>query len=221
MLVDDFVWLSLLDALIAFRREIKETTGLLMHDEVKANHLYHNKGDVRARWLSEDERLQVYRSWLERIRDFGGVTVFAVCINKDKIEAAHVDPRARAWQYTIQRFERFGRSVKANIHVLPDEGHGHFIRKKLREMRRFNQVQSAFGDKTLSREADNIVEDSSDRVSSESYFIQSADLIAYAAARHLHPRGDAYDGLWDVLGDCRLTEVNKLRGGPVGLVSWP
>jgi hypothetical protein len=88
-------------------------------------------------------------------------------------------------------------------------------------MRRFNHVPSAFGSGTLDRKAMNIVEDSSDRRSTESFFVQLADLNAYAAFRKAFPSA-SFDGtVWDELGEARLAEVNKTRGGPTGIVVWP
>jgi hypothetical protein len=117
--------------------------------------------------------------------------------------------------------ERFGTANKDNIHVLPDEGHGEFIRKKIRAMRRYNNVPSAFGGPSLDRKAQNIVEDSSDRRSHESYFIQLADLNAYAAFRRVFPGATFGTDVYDELGDARITAVNSLSGGPTGIVVWP
>lgn len=131
------------------------------------------------------------------------------------------DVREIAWRYALQRLERFGAGVKDNLHVLPDEGHGDFIRKKIRLMRRFNHVPSAFGGAALGRNAENIVEDSSDRRSKESFFIQLADLNAYAAYRKVFPGATFGGDIWDELGTARVLEVNSLRGGPPGIVVWP
>jgi hypothetical protein len=103
-------------------------------------------------------------------------------INKNPIVKREKDaPRIHAWMDAIQRLERFGTSEEENMHVLPDEGHGYFIRNKLREMRRFSKVRKAYGSGVFDRKTRNIIEDSSDRRSHESYFIQLADLNAYAA----------------------------------------
>lgn len=89
-------------------------------------------------------------------------------------------------------------------------------------MRRFSQVPSAFQPgETLGRATTNIIEDSSDRESHESYFIQLADLNAYAAVRKVHPIPSFDGSLWDELGDARDPDVNKIRGGHRGIVSWP
>ena len=88
-------------------------------------------------------------------------------------------------------------------------------------MRRFNHVPSAFGSPSLGRNAENIVEDSSDRRSKESFFIQLADLNAYPAYRKVFP-GTTFGGeIWDELGTARVLQVNSLRGGPPGIVVWP
>ena len=117
--------------------------------------------------------------------------------------------------------ERFGTAEKDNIHIVPDEGHGEFIKKKIREMRRFHFVPSAFGASSLERKAENILEDPSDRHSHESYFVQFADLNAYAAFRKEFP-GATFNGLyWDELGSARILEVNTLRKGSPGIVTWP
>lgn len=66
-----------------------------------------------------------------------------------------------------------------------------------------------------------IVEDSSDRRSKESFFIQLADLNAYAACRKVFPIATFGGEVWDELGTARVLEVNSLRGGPPGIVVWP
>ena len=106
--------------------------------------------------------------------------------------------------------------------MFPDEGHGYFIRAKLRKMRRSHLVKSAFNSaSTLTRTADNIIEDPSDRKSSESYFIQFADLNAYAAHCAVYPSSNMNESVWELLGKARLKDVNKLSGGPTGIVVWP
>jgi hypothetical protein len=147
--------------------------------------------------------------------------VFAVTVAKDRIQKRPMDIREVAWRYAIQRLERFGAAEKDNIHVLPDEGHGEFIRKKIREMRRFHFVPSAFDGSTLDRKAMNIVEEASDRNSRHSFFIQLADLNAYAAFRRVFPSPNFGVGIWDELGTARVAEVNRLSGGPPGIVVWP
>lgn len=62
-----------------------------------------------------------------------------------------------------------------------------------------------------------IVEDPSDRHSEESYFIQLADLNAYAALRHVSPSKRLGPEMWEELGETRLADANRIAGGPVGI----
>lgn len=221
VLIDDTNWLSALDQTIAFRRYLRDNFHIAPRSELKAAWLVHNKGDIRASGLGYPARLAAYRAAMRFQRKAGVFRTFTVLIAKSKISKHPADVREIAWRYAIQRLERFGTSAKDNLHVLPDEGHGEFIRKKIRLMRRFSQVPSAFGGPTLERKAENIVEDASDRRSRESYFIQLADLNAYAAYRKVNPARTFGGELWDELGDARVLEVNSLRGGPPGIVVWP
>lgn len=222
LLVNDKDWLAALDQTIAFRRFLRDRFRITPRAELKASWLVHNKGDIREAGLTFAARLAAYRSAMRFQRKTGLFRAFAVVIVKSRIQNNQaLDVREIAWRYAIQRLERFGTSTKDNIHVLPDDGHGEFIRKKLRSMRRFSRVPSAFGGEALPRDAENIVEDSSDRKSKESYFVQLADLNAYAAFRKTFPAPNFGEEMWDDLGTARITAVNSLRGGPPGIVVWP
>lgn len=221
VLVHDRDWLSALDQSIAFRRFMREKFHISPRSELKATWLVHNKGDIRDSGLSYPARLAAYKAVMRFQRKAGVFRVFSVLIDKRRISKVPADVREIAWRYAVQRLERFGAGSRDNLHVLPDEGHGDFIRKKIRLMRRFNHVPSAFGGPSLGRNAENIVEDSSDRRSKESFFIQLADLNAYAAFRKVFPGATFGGEIWDELGTARVLEVNSLRGGPPGIVVWP
>lgn len=96
-----------------------------------------------------------------------------------------------------------------------------FLDQMLRAMRRFHHVSSAFCTGTLSRAAENIIEDPFDKRSTESYFVQWADLNAYAAFRRTFPGSNFGVDIWDELGAAIITDVNRLSGGPPGIVVWP
>jgi hypothetical protein len=221
LLLHDGHWLSALDQTISFRRYLRHKFHITPRSELKAAWLIHNKGDIRHSGLSYPARLEAYRAAMRFQRKVGVFRIFSILIAKNRITKTPSDVREIAWRYAVQRLERFGTATKDNIHVLPDEGHGDFIRKKIRLMRRFSQVPSAFGAATLERNAENIVEDSSDRRSQESFFVQFADLNAYAAYRKVSPGATFGEEIWDELGPARVLEVNSLRGGPPGIVIWP
>lgn len=224
LLVHDTNWLKAFDQTIALRRYIKANFRIGMRAELKATWLIHNKGDVAPAGLTFESRMRVFKTAMRFQRKCGLFTVFAILIDKDLVRKKdQYHPRDMAWQYAIQRLERFGSDKKENIHILPDEGHRDFIKKKVRQMRRFSPVPAAYGGGSLKRAAVNIIEDPSDRKSRESYFVQLCDLNAYAAFRKVFPGRDIDGSYWDQLGLATLTEVNKVRdkGGPEGIVVWP
>jgi hypothetical protein len=222
LLLHDSQWMAGLDKTVSFRTYLKRNFRITPRMEIKASWLIHNKGDIRPAGLTFPSRMAVYKAAMRFQRTSGLFRAFAVLIDKNKIRIAATDIRETAWRYALQRLERFGTANNENIHVIPDEGHSDFIKKKIRQMRRFNYVPSAFGVGTLKRLAENIVEDPSERRSRESFFIQLADLDAYAAFRNVFPAHNVSGDLWNELGDARISEVTKLKkGGPVGIVVWP
>ena len=221
LLIHDRDWLNALDQTVAFRRYLRDEFHIPPRAELKASWLIHNKGDIRSSGLTYKARMAAYLAAMRFQRKTGLFRTFTVLVNKAEIMKRPFDVRECAWRFAIQRLERFGTANKDNVHVLPDEGHGDFIIKKIRAMRRFHYVPSAFGPESLERKAENIVEDASDRNSRESYFIQLADLNAYAAFRKVFPGSNFGEEIWDTLGQSRVTEVNKVRGGPPGIVMWP
>lgn len=221
ILIHDAQWLTALDQTVAFRRYLRDNFHISPRTELKATWLIHNKGDIRKCGINFKARMAAYKAAMRFQRKSGLMQTFSVLIHKDRITKASPDIREICWRYAIQRLERFGTANKDNIHIVPDEGHGDFIKRKIREMRRFHYVPSAYDAETLDRKAENIIEDPSDRSSRESYFIQLADLNAYASFRKVIP-GAIFDGtIWDELGDCRIKEVNHVRGGDTGIVAWP
>jgi hypothetical protein len=221
ILIHDRNWLAALDQVVAFRRYLRDNFRISPRAELKAAWLVHNKGDIRKAGLSYKGRMAAYMAAMRFQRKAGVFKAFTVLIRKDQLQNKSSDVREICWRYAIQRLERFGTAEKDNIHIVPDEGHGDFIKKKIRTMRRFHYVPSAFGPESLERKAENIIEDPSDRCSRESYFVQLADLNAYAAFRKVFPGANFDASYWDALGAARIQEVNNLRGGPTGIVVWP
>lgn len=220
VLIHDNDWLNALDQAVAFRRYLRDQFRIPMRAELKATSLIHNSGDIKAAELTFDARMAAYRAVMRFQRKTGLVKVFAIVLAKDRIQKRDTDVRDRAWEFAIQRLERFGSANKDNILVIPDEGHGDFLRRKIRAMRRFSYVQSMYGTGSLDRRAVNILEDPVERKSSDSYFIQFADLDAYAAVKRVLP-GPHIDGsLWDEMDTARLREVTASRTAP-GIVVWP
>lgn len=220
VIVEDRRWLGALDQLVAFRRFLKERFGLPVRAEVKANYLLQNKGAFRELELSEGARFGIYRGFM-RLQAKLELKCFAVVIDKQKQQAT-ADPRRIAWDTTFQRLERFSTKTDTPLLVIHDEGDAGLIRRLTRESRRRGIAGSAYGFARLDRPAKLLVEDPVPRRSDQSYFIQLADLNAYAAFRAVFPPPERKvqivpEALWNELGSAIYRPVNQ-RGGVPGIV---
>ena len=226
LVVRDVNWLDLLDIIIRFRKRTKDETGFNVRDEMKAIELIHGKGPWRDLGIDIGGRLHIYREVFRLLNEICDnnrldVRVFAVCIDKRCIEDRSKNPRDLAWTFALQRVERFLSKMSDFGIILPDDGYPDFIRKKLRQLRRFSIVPSAYTSSFLKRNLKMVIEDPVIRNSKESYFIQITDLLAYAAHRYVIPTDIVDSSFWHLLGKSILTEVNIIRGGPPGIVVWP
>lgn len=227
VLVEAKHWPSLFDRVIGFRRSLKTDFGIPVRAELKANYLINNGGPyMRSLALSEAARYRVYRNTIRLIPKLG-LTAFAIVIRKQQLLSGGRSPQAIAWEYLIQRLERFSTKNGHPIMVVHDEGEGPLVRSFLRKSRRAGSAGMAFGQGALSVPFSLLVDDPVSRRSDQSYFLQFADLAAYAAFRAvvpppMRPVNIVPVSMWDELGAARLAAVTALKGGGhIGIVKYP
>lgn len=231
VLVRDVAWPDTFDRLIAFRRFLRARFDIPVRAEVKANYLVHNGGGFRALGLSEAARAAIFRQAI-RLQPKLGLLAFAVVIRKHELWARDParNPRDVAWEFLLQRFERLGSPNGSHpgepVLLVHDEGEGAIVRKLARKARRAGTAGSAFGTGRLNVPARLLLDDPVSKDSRQSYFIQLADLTAYAAYRRLYPPPPRRVHvcphlLWDQLGAATYHQANQLQGGVPGIVAWP
>lgn len=213
VIVDADGWPSAFDELLEFRRRIRSSFGVPMRAEVKANFLLRNGGDLRKLGLAPQARRVIYRSHLRVLRDLNA-RVFAVVVDKRT-----TDPSATfdlAWEGLLQRLERTSTKEKATFALIHDEGEDASIRRWVRRSRRYITAGSAYGRGSFSLAAKLLVDDPVPRRSQHSYFVQMADLTAYAAFRAYVKPGEAiarvcHQDMWDELGPAVHKATTGLR----------
>lgn len=217
-------WPVVFDEVIEYRRFLKSKFGVPVRAEIKANHLLRNAGAFRGLGLGESARYAIYRGHM-RLQAKLGLRAFAVVVRKPQLWAAEpdADPRARAWEYLLQRLERMSTISRTPVMIIHDEGEGAIVRKYARKARRAGGAGSRLGTGYLSRPARLLIDDPVERRSHENYFIQLADLTAYAAFRSVYPPPTrpvqiVPQGMWLELGTATFAEVNKYAGGTPGIV---
>jgi hypothetical protein len=220
VLVDADDWPDRFDRLIDFRRNLRDLFGLPVRAEIKANYLLRNGGPFRALGLSESARFAIYRQTM-RLHAKLGFRTFAIVIDK----ANHPNRSADdiAWQYMLQRLERFATYGTEVVMIIHDEGDADAVRKLARKARRVGGAGSTTGTGFLSRPFLRLLDDPVSRNSAQSYFLQLADLAAYAAFRRHYPPPARRvhivpQGMWDQLGEARHWQANMYSGGPPGIV---
>jgi Protein of unknown function (DUF3800) len=229
VMVDSAAWAWSFDQLIQFRRWAKLRFGVPVRAEIKANYLLRNGGPLRERPLAERARFSLYRSHL-RLQAKLNLDAFAIVIDKTEAHAKFSGARAVsdiAWEYLLQRLERRTTKEKTEVLLIHDEGDAIGVRKRTRKARRAGTAGSAFGTGLLNRPFKRLLDDPVPRSSAQSYFLQLADLNAYAAFRRLYPPPTrpvqiVPEGMWDELGEARFRPVRTLyKGGPIGIVPGP
>lgn len=227
VMVDTSSWPRVFDGVIDFRRFLRSEFGVPVRAEIKANYLLRNGGSFRALGLSEKARQRIYRSHM-RLQHKLDLLAFAVVVDKPRLHAQRpdVDPRDVAWEFLIQRLERFTTKNDTETLLIHDEGDQLRVRGLARKARRAGTAGSAFGTGLLRRPAARVIDDPVPRNSNQSYFLQMADLNAYAAFRHVVPPPARRvqivpQTMWDELGTARLLAVSQLAGGPPGIVRYP
>lgn len=230
VLVKDADWPDVHDALIRYRRFLRKQFGLPVRAELKANYFTQNGGPFKKLKVSEKSRARIYRLTM-RLQAKLPLLVFAILIDKPKIKTAK-EPREVAWEYLLQRLERFttkgpkNDDAQTQLTLVHDEGEAATIRKLFRKARRAGTAGSAFGTGYLRVPGRLLLDDPTARDSRHSYFLQLADLNAYAAYRRvIAPPKVAVpmcpSDSWDELGPSTHTPASALKGKYPGLVIWP
>ncbi len=224
VLVHQTHWLKSLNALISMRKLMRDSVGISPRAEIKAIDIRKGRGPLWGLRWSLERRMLFYQNIMRyaaaNLQDF---TIFSVAIDKKPAAAKGREPRETAWQWALQRVHRFCDDGAHSAMIFPDDGHGVLIKRLIRRMRRYERVPRRWGGGSFAIPIERIIEDPNDRQSNDSYFVQLADWCAFAAhrSRYIDPQPAVADDLWDLLGDRRLMNVNRLTGGPPGIKCYP
>lgn len=202
-------WGTRLDQLVSMRRDIRDTYGLPMRQEVKANHLVGVKKAYLDLGLGDGQVRDIYQRHLRATTQIAS-GVFAVVARKDLMEAPNPDVFDTSWRHLLDRLRKRSETTGAPILVIHDIGQDDAIRKLIRRFRR----PTAYSRMPASL----IVEDPVPRDSRHSYFIQLADLAAYAASSTALPRAGRTaaicdETMWQMLKSVHVSEVSQRLDG--------
>lgn len=216
VLIDAKDWNQAFDDLIAMRRRLRNRFQIPMRAEIKANYLVRGSGALKAVNLSPAERSLVYRAHFNEMGVNGTMQAFGIVVHKS-MQYSGKDVLDAAWMPLLQRLERASfHNVQSPVLIIHDEGENLSIKKLARRSRRHLSAGSVTGAGSQLHPFRNLVDDPFPKASHESYFLQLADLVAYAAFRSLYPPSPGIaqvvpQVMWNNLAGVVRTQVNSLR----------
>lgn len=201
LVLHELVWYQTLDAIINFRRELRERYELKLRDEIHARAFIHHPGDLTR--IAKSLRLRILRDVLDFQATPPDVNIINIVVDKQG-KTQPFDVFEHAWKLLFQRFHNtisyrnFPGPQNPQDYgiVFVDRTAEEKLRAQLRRMRRYNPVphlgnRSGYRDLRLLT----IAEDPVHRDSRHSYFIQLADVNAfflyqrYQACGYVHKKG--------------------------------
>ena len=207
-------WNEVLDALVAFRSRLSHDHGFRMRNELHATDFPSGAGSWYGLKAGPRQRWGVYKAALAVLRELAPVVqAYGIVVPDLHDRRLRVPGRDLAWTVLLERLERYTIKQDSMAMLIADSGQQLAVRRLSRQRRRYGPVPSAFGPGYLARPFERLLEDPWFRASEESYFLQWADLVAYAAFRTVLPRAPQVPpDLWSELGDVAvLREVNELE----------
>lgn len=218
-------WAGGLDRMVAFRRGLRDRHKIRVRDELKSGFLVGGKGTIKHLDIDPFERRGIFAGHLRQLADMGA-RAFSVVIDKSRNEGA--DVADLAWDTLLQRLERVSahskRDVKPSFLIVHDEGDDVAVRRRVRKARVRMTAGSLYAGSHQSLRVP-IVEDAIARDSSQSYFLQLADMVAYSGWRTYIKPGPSVAKVvpansWNGLGAAVHIAVNSrsLNGSVPGVV---
>lgn len=216
VLIDAVDWRQSFNDVISLRRRIKLRYGIPMRAEIKSNYLIRSSGDLKNLGLNPNDRQMVFRSHLNQMAKCGTLRAFGVVIHKTGL-ASKNEVFDEAWITLLQRLERTSHAQRDEpVLLIHDNGENEAVRKIARRSRRLLTAGSMRKVGYFSVPFHQLIDDPVARSSDQSYFLQLADLVAYAAFRNLYPPSEnigkvVNQAMWNNLGSAIFTQANQNR----------
>lgn len=194
LVLHELRWHDALARIVAFRQRMRTKFGLLMREEIHAGQMLAKPGSLVR--IKKNDRLSIVRHLIDELATMDFLNIINVRVDKQG-KPADFDVFEAAWQRLLQRFENtlnyrnFPGPANADDKglIFCDETDEAALRKLYRRMRVYNPVpnMARLGPGYRQMPLVRLVEDPSIRRSHHSYFIQAADVAAFAAYQWYSP----------------------------------
>jgi hypothetical protein len=179
-------WKPNFEALLAFRRQLKQEYGLPVKLEVHARFFLLNKNPYRQFAFSNADRIAMVGKFCRFVATLRVRFVNALIV-KPRILMRDYEILDWALKATIQRIENDLNPIAnptRRFLMITDEGRVGKMRSTTRRMQRINYIPSRFGNRTYRSDIQTLIEDPLPKNSRDSYFIQICDLVASVVYLH-------------------------------------
>jgi hypothetical protein len=194
LVIHELRWADYLDQLIGFRRALRAKYGFRLREEFHASALINTPGALGR--IKKYDRLEILRMYADQLASMTDINIINIVVDKQG-KAMTYDVFEMAWKALIQRFENTmsRRNFRGPVNsdergmLIPDATDDKKLRMLVRKMRHFNPIsnQTRYGPGSRNLQIRTIVEDPYLKNSADSFFIQSADLVAYLLYQKLSP----------------------------------
>jgi len=186
-------WEEHLEALFAWRRELKSSLGIYTTAEFHATDLLGGKGPLAPHPVHEETRVSLLSEGLRRLACMHDVHVINVSLTPAKRRQDLNALEGAAWDRLLNRINKTGEKLGRRALLICDEGKEEKLTKLCRHLRQENLVPSRFrkwgdtGQPTKHLPLTHVVEDPLFKSSKGSYLLQAADLVAHSLLRFDNP----------------------------------
>jgi hypothetical protein len=201
-----------------FRRELRRTYGIYVHEELHAWKFVSGRGRPSDRIVTKSQRAEIFKKALEMMAMLPGARLFNAVFPANQDE--------KAFERMLNRINRTLQAWGSYAVLVCDEGKEVAYTRLVRRMYVYNPIPSQYGVWLDTGEAyknipvERVVEDPFFKASNQSYFVQLVDFSAYALLRRERPIPSktkyGLDTAFDSLAPILVREAT--RRNPEGII---
>jgi hypothetical protein len=171
-------WKENYERVKAFKKQLAHDFPFPFHEELHTREFILNKAPYHLWSILEKDRLHITDLYCQLAAQLE-VKIINVVIIKDRLKKKDIDILDTALTYSVQRIENdLAADAQNRFEIITDWGRVGKMRKTTRRVQKINYIPSKFGATPRRQEIQKLIEDPLPKDSSESYFIQLADLVA-------------------------------------------
>jgi hypothetical protein len=183
LIIPDHSWQAAFSYIRDYRKHLKKTHGIFTSKEFHATDFVAGRGRIAPTAISKGLRARIFREYLQIHTALPGAAIISGCWPNTGM--SQKDVHAKAFARVQERLQRRCVDLNSQIMSIVDEGRAAELQRAARRSKIWNPVGSMFGawgDGSSFKNIpnDRLIEDPIFKQSHQSYFLQSADFIAYA-----------------------------------------